>query len=131
MYQFFQSLIFFAISPCLLLLALYLVARKLTLDETLWSASVSLFLGGAIGEILGFLLTGFGLPTITLSNFYSFLQIEFGNGWAIAELSLSALEDGISVAFVGIAAIILAAYRREHAVPRPGESSLAQNSQAM
>lgn len=130
MLQFTESLISFAISPCLLFCALYILGKKLSLGEDLWSPVTSLFLGGAIGEFFGIFLAGLNFIPLSLSTYFSFLQAEFGNAWVVGLLVLSSLGDGIFAVFVGISAIVIGAYRRKRVAANLGEPSPAQDSLA-
>jgi hypothetical protein len=116
------SLLSFAFSPCLLFGALYVLGKKVRLDEDWKSAAVSLFAGGAIAGAL----TIFAVSVVTWSDALSEITQQFGNGWNVASWVLSIVEGGLFMIFIGLAAVYIASRRTGKTIP-PVEEGTPQD----
>ncbi|MDA4121459.1 MAG: hypothetical protein OK404_03520 [Thaumarchaeota archaeon] len=84
------------------------------------SLVVSLFLGGAVGAVLTFFTWGLAMNAASFSDFSTILTSEFGSGWNLGSLAVSALSEGLFDTFVGISAVYFTTYRLgDNALPRP------------
>jgi len=101
------SLLAFAFSPCLLFGALYVLGKKVRLDEDWKSPAVSLFAGGAIAGAL----TIFAISAVNWPDTLSEITQQFGSGWNLASWVLSVVEGGLFMTFIGLAAIYMASRR--------------------
>lgn len=102
-----SSLLGFVISPCLLFAAFYALGRRISLEDDWKSAAASLFVAGIMASVLS-LLVDSAMFSSSSQSFLSNLEGLFGSGWNVASWTLTVVEEGLAMVFIGISAIFLA-----------------------